>query len=187
MKPLFIFLYGLSLGLLASAIIFLLILPPKGQGVELSPIPTQVPYRVDISGQVKQPGVYSLPKGSRLEDVIKLAGGLSPNADTTSINLAKKILDGEKIYIPYIGQIPVHITSLSLADAPTINSVNPLDINSASKEQFELLPGIGPKIAEAIINYRDEHGTFHSCEELKNVHGIGEAIFNQISGVIIVR
>jgi competence protein ComEA len=185
-KPWLWFLYGLAIGILSSGVLYLLIAPPQGGKIELLPLPTQSPYRIDISGQVHEPGVYSLAKGNRWEDVVFLAGGLKEDADINSINLAKKIYDGEKIYIPAIGESIIPSPRRSPSDTTIISPEYPLDINSATKEQLELLPGIGPKIAEEIIKYRDIHGLFNSPEELKEVTGIGEEIFNSISGIIII-
>lgn len=137
--------------------------------------------KVDIKGAIKTPGVYTLNKDSRIEDVINLAGGFLGEADTLAINLSKRLGDEEFIYIPKKGEK----LSESLQGVLTEGGGNnkggdskdkerKININKASLEELKTLPGIGESKASSIIKYREENGGFKSVEELKNISGIGD-------------
>jgi competence protein ComEA len=128
---------------------------------------------VDVDGAVQRPGVYELGKGARINDAIVIAGGLTEKADTKSINKAKILSDGEKIYIAEIGEEKVN------AAEDFYDSQGRTNINTASKELLMKLDGIGETYAERIIEYR-EKSKFMSIEDIKNVKGIGEKIFEKI-------
>lgn len=162
---------------------------------------------VDIKGEVINPGLYSLDENSRVQDVINIAGGLTESGDTTVINLGKKITD-EMVIIIYSREEVENFKQTkeileqvidscknsydSLKNDACIesdieeNSSNeqtlsgPISINSASLEQLQTLPGIGEAKARSIIEYREEHGTFSSIEDLKNISGIGDNLFDKI-------
>jgi competence protein ComEA len=136
---------------------------------------------VHISGQVYFPGIYELVNGDRVVDAVELAGGLTKSADLDRINLAKKVKDEEKIFIPEIGiEIPADIEAeVQSAGSGLIN------INTCSKNDLESLPGIGEVIAERIIQYRDT-SKFYEIEDIRNVSGIGDAKFNSIKDLITV-
>src|SRR5699024_2332444 len=123
---------------------------------------------VDIKGEVIQPGIYELAIDSRINDVIELAGGFSSEADQTHVNLAQKVHDEMLIIVPKLGEVAVTqgVTAGSSSDK--------VRINYATQKEVETLSGIGPAKAEAIIQYRDEHGLFKSVEDLLNISGIGE-------------
>lgn len=137
---------------------------------------------VDVSGAVEKPGVYSLPSPSRIKDALISAGGFAPNADknwvSKNLNLAQVVEDGSKIYIPFDNP---EENILSQTDDAGENKIN---INTATASQLETLPGIGPSLAEKIISYRNEKGPFQSLQDLKNVSGIGDKLFDNIKNDI---
>jgi len=138
---------------------------------------------VDVSGRVRKPGVYSLDKGSRAIDALKLAGGALPGVNLGDINLAHLLFDGEQIIV---GAPRVSYSSSSRsapkAKAPTASS--PLSLNSATLAQLDTLPGIGPVMANRIFAYRKLNGPFTLLEDLKKVSGIGDATFAEISKLV---
>lgn len=134
---------------------------------------------VDIGGAVKNPGLYELEKGARVKDGITAAGGIVGNADTSQINLAKKLNDEEKLYIPKAGeQAPVVATG-----GPSPVQTGPVSIQNGSKEDLMRLPGIGEKTADKIIEYRTAH-PFTAVEDLKEVPGIGDKTFESLKNNI---
>jgi len=135
---------------------------------------------VYICGEVKENIVVTLLENSRVCDAIDAAGGLTPNADLTAINLACILEDGEKIYIPKIGEQIIEKESDSF-------SSEKININKASQTELETIPGIGPSTALKIINYRKENGKFSKIEDIKNVSGIGDSKYEKIKDYIIVK
>ena len=139
---------------------------------------------VDVGGEVNYPGLYSLPEGSRVNDAIIIAGGTTEKADLSEVNLAYILSDALKITIP---KKEVEIKKKKAIVSKSINISNnnsasgKVNINTASKEQFKTLSGIGDSTAEKIIKYREENGTFGNTEELKKVSGIGESKYNKIA------
>lgn len=129
---------------------------------------------VDIKGAIKNPSVYRVTAGTRLFQLIEIAGGLTSDCDTKSINLSKKLSDEESIYIPFLGD---EISSIS---------DNLININTATKDELDSLPGIGAVTAEAIIDYRTNIGVFKKIEDIMNVSGIGESSFEKIKDYITV-
>ncbi len=137
---------------------------------------------VDIGGAVKTPGVYEIKEGARLFEVIQEAGGLLPDADTTTINQAEVLYDGQKIVIPQESEIQESGTGGPIVK-PADGRIN---INTADSTQLQEIPGVGPATAEKIIDYRDTNGRFTSVEELKNVSGIGEKTFEKMKDKVSV-
>ena len=135
----------------------------------------QVIY-IDVAGKVKTPGVYQLPEGSRVIDAITIAGGVKLGVSTSHINLARKLVDGEQVLI----MKEKFISAPTSSGRKSIFS-GKVSLNSASKAQFDSLPGIGPVIAQRIIDYRNKNGPFQTLESIQSVSGIGESIFRQIS------
>ncbi len=125
---------------------------------------------VQAAGAVAKPGVYRLASGMRVDDLVRAAGGLAPDADPDRVNLAALLTDGEKVYVPRMGEtIP---TDAAGTDA-TASTSGPIDLNAASITQLETLPGVGPATAQAIVDYRTQHGRFQTVDDLLNVRGIG--------------
>jgi len=144
---------------------------------------------IDIAGEVKNPGVYEVTSDSRIFEAIEKAGGLTEKADTTNVNQAETVKDGQKISIPKKGATaqssggsggePSHTTSAPASNAQTSAGTDPasgakININSADSSQLQTINGIGPSTAEKIIRYRTSKGTFKSIDDLKKVNGIGD-------------
>jgi competence protein ComEA len=139
-------------------------------------------FVIDVAGAVRRPGLYRLHSGSRIDDAIAAAGGATAKAQLDTVNLAAPIADGEQIVVPrrgVVGAAPA--SSASAGSSPSA----PLDLNSATLEQLEALPGIGPVTAQKILDFRQQHGAFHSVEELQGVPGIGPAHMAQLKGLVI--
>lgn len=143
---------------------------------------------VHISGEVYKPGIIILESGKRLIDATELAGGLKKDADLDRINLAKKLSDEEKIYIPKIGEeVDLEISNVSMeSSSGGSNESGKTNINTCSKEDLMRLPGIGEVIAGRIIDYR-ENNPFKSIDDIKSVSGIGDKKFEGIQELIIVK
>ena len=154
------------------------ILPP-------APTATPGPIRVYVSGAVTSPDVYSIPPGSIMRDALNAAGGASGEADLNQVNLAQVLRDGDHVYVPKIGEVPT--PALVGVDSTEAALSGLLNINTATAEQLEALPGIGPAIAKRIVDYRDAHGPFANIEVIQNVSGIGPTIFGQIKDLITVN
>lgn len=138
---------------------------------------------VDISGAVKNPMVAQLPAGSRIDDAIKAAGGLIENADISNVNRAQILEDGQKIFIPALGENSVSGKTSVTSKVPGSQKVN---INTATDEELRTIDGVGPATAEKIINYREKNGIFKSVEDIKEVDGIGEKTFEKLKDDICV-
>lgn len=133
---------------------------------------------VHVCGQVKEPGVYKLPQNSRIFEAVEAAGGITKDADESALNLAEALQDGQQVYIPSKKEQETQ------KESGTQVSDGKVDINHASKEELMTLHGIGEARAEAILQYRQEHGDFKSIEELMNVSGIKEGMFQKIKDYI---
>ena len=169
--------------------------------------------KVDIKRSIKQPGLYEMNENDRVQDVIEKAGGLTENADVTLINLSKKVTDEMiiKIYskeeiknykknntetiikyietecnCPDITNDACIDNSVNTTNSTNTNTNNKISINNATKEQLISISGIGESKAEAIITYRKNNGPFKSIEEIKNVSGIGDSLFEKIKDFITI-
>lgn len=147
-----------------------------------------------VCGAVKESKVVALKENSRLCDAIDAVGGLTNDADLTNINLAYILEDGEKIYIPKIGEeLPstsIFSNSQSYSHSNYSSSSlknNKININKATQTELETIPGVGPSTALKIINYREENGKFSSVEDIKNVSGIGDAKYEQMKNYVAVK
>lgn len=136
---------------------------------------TAVTVTVHVAGQVVHPGVYALAAGDRVADAIVAAGGPSAQADGDQLNLAARVADGERIYVPKQGEPVPPQSGPGGGAAATGPPSGPVDLNSATAEQLDALPGVGPATSAAIITYRTSHGRFRSVTELLEVPGIGPA------------
>lgn len=156
---------------------------------EASPSPTQPPtVRVHVTGAVAQPGVITLSEGSRVVDAIEAAGGFNPDADPADLNLAAQVPDGSQVLIGRQGnpqgelRAPGVTGGAGAATAPKGSAMSAqLDLNTATAEQLDGLPGVGPVTAQRILSWRDAHGRFNSVDELQEVDGIGPKTFSQIA------
>jgi len=137
---------------------------------------------VHVAGAVVSPGVYRLSDGARTIDAISAAGGARGDADVARVNLAARLSDGLRVYVPMIGETAAPIVDGS-SDAAT---PGPINLNVATAEQLDALPGVGPATATAIIAYRRDHGPFGSVDQLLEVPGIGPSKLAQIRSLIVV-
>jgi competence protein ComEA len=136
---------------------------------------------IDVAGKVKNPDVYELPQGSRVIDAIKAAGGVGKGADSSGVNMARLLEDGEQIYIES-GSSPTH----SLASTSRGTRGGKVNLNRANLSELDGLPGVGPVLAARIIEWRSKNGNFKSVDELRRVSGIGDAKFNELKEVVVV-
>lgn len=148
-----------------------------------TPASSGSPVVVQAAGAVAHPGLYRLARGARVDDLVRAAGGLAGDADPDRVNLAALLVDGQKIYIPRVGETPPPDQSPAAADS---SAGQPIDLNTATLEQLDTLPGVGPATAQAIIDYRSQHGPFHSVDDLLNVRGIGPAKLDELRGLVRV-
>lgn len=130
---------------------------------------------IDIAGKVANPGLRHLPKGSRVADALAAAGGPLPGADTTTLNLARPLTDGEQILVGLPPPAP---------DAATSAQSTPLSLNTATAPQLDALPGVGPVLAQHILAFRTQHGGFTSLQQLRQVPGIGDRKFTTLKPLV---
>jgi competence protein ComEA len=129
---------------------------------------------VDVTGAVRQPGVYRLPAGSRVDDAVRRAGGPGPGAQLEAVNLAARLVDGQQIVVPR------RVAGTATAVAGAVTEGGPISLGTATVEQLEEIDGIGPVTAEDIVAFRDEHGGLSSVEQLDQVPGIGPATMESL-------
>jgi competence protein ComEA len=132
---------------------------------------------VDVAGLVARPGVVTLPPGSRVVDAIEAAGGVVPGTDTTGISLARPLVDGEQILVdgrPGPAPAPAAATPASGGGAGSPGAAGPLDLNTATADELDALPGVGPVLARRIVEWRQAHGGFTTAEQLGEVGGVGD-------------
>ena len=146
---------------------------------------------VDVDGKVKRPGVVELPQGSRVIDAIKAAGGLTGLGDTGSLNLAEVLLDGQQVVVPPQGAdndgasgMADGATPSGGVTAPTAGATATVSINSAATTELETLPGVGPVLAAAIVQWRTDNGGFTSIEQLQEVSGIGPVTYAELAPLV---
>ena len=134
---------------------------------------------VHVVGQVYKPGLYSLPEGSRVDDAIKRAGGPKPKAALALVNLAAPVADGQQVVVPSNRE-----AAQALGGSVAGGAGGRVHVNSATLDQLDELPGIGPVTAQKILDYRSEHGAFGSVEELDAVPGIGPATLDELRDLV---
>ena len=165
---------------LVVAITALFVMRGSSQEVIAAPAPLEIEsiaqqtLMVDVAGAVVNPGVYSLPLNARVVEAIKAAGGLKKGADTSDINQARILKDGEQIYV-----YPAALSGNGGVSRPAVRKNGPIMINRATVKDFESLDGIGPVLANRIITYRKSNGPFTAIEDLLKVPGIGQSKFAQ--------
>ncbi len=146
---------------------------------------------VYVTGAVKNPGVYTLEEGNRVKDAIEIAGGHLPDADLLRLNLAQKVHDEDKLYVPQIGEAPEQSefedTTYEATVGLSSKNDGKININTAGETELTQLPGIGPVTAQKIMDYRKTNGLFKTIDDIKNVSGIGDKKFEQIKDKIKVK
>ena len=168
-------------------------LPPPSPALAAPPTPTSSPpvtatratrVAVHVVGQVRHPGVVELPAGARVQQALEAAGGALRTADLARVNLARFVVDGEQVVVPRPGDVTAPAAG---AAAPgtggaggTGPPVAPVDLNSAGVSDLDALPGVGPVLAQRILDWRSQHGRFSSVDELGEVSGIGEAVLGRL-------
>ncbi len=136
---------------------------------------------VDVEGKVRRPGIVRVPQGARVMDAVEAAGGILPGTDTAALNLARVLADGEQILV---GVSPPPRSTPTGGPSDTLGA--PLDLNTATLDQLEELPGVGPVLAQRILDYRTAHGRFSSVDELREVSGIGDQRFAELKDLVRV-
>lgn len=141
---------------------------------------------VYVCGSVKAPSNITLSKDARIEDAVRLAGGPTEKADLNAINMAQKLSDEDMIYVPEKGEI-TESTEKNIIGAASLKTKGRLNINKATAVELDELPGIGPSIANKIIEYRKSSGGFKSIEELNNVSGIGDKKYDDLKDLVTIN
>ncbi len=168
--------------------------PGSTTGPTAAPAASPTMLVVHVDGAVRRPGVVRLDQGSRVQDAVAAAGGLTDRADTSRVNLAQALTDGERVWVPVPGEDPPVLVSqgygaLGPGGAPPggagpAAAATPLPLNTADQAQLEELPGVGPVTAQRILAWRQEHGRFTSVDELLEVSGIGERTLEQLRPLV---
>jgi len=166
---------------------------------EMTPLPTQPraptatpdPIQVYVSGAVATPGVYALAWDSRVEQALDAAGGANAEADLTQVNLAERLYDEQQVHVPAKGEPATPDQAPSAphksSTAALLKPGQKVNINTAGLSQLDLLPGIGPALAQRIVDYRQANGPFGRPEDIKKVRGIGDSTFEQLQALITVE
>ena len=152
--------------------------------------PNKKTITIFVSGEVHKPGVVTIDSEKRLSHAIEELGGITENADLNKINLAMKLEDEYHYIIPKIGEDLENDTIENIKDDKLIdldNKNNLININTATIQELDVLPGVGEATANKIVNYRDENGKFNSIEEIKNVNGIGEKKYEELKNLISIE
>ncbi|EDY57496.1 ComEA family DNA-binding protein [Streptomyces sviceus] len=140
---------------------------------------------VDVGGKVREPGIQRLPAGSRVADALKAAGGVRPGTNTDTLNRARFLVDGEQVVVggpP--APAPAPGTGGSVTGGPAGTAAAPVSLNTATVDQLDTLPGVGPVLAQHIVDYRTRHGGFRSVDELREVNGIGDRRFADLRNLV---
>jgi competence protein ComEA len=143
---------------------------------------------VHVVGRVRHPGVRQLPAGSRVADAVKAAGGATGKADLSALNLARVVVDGEQVRVPAVGDpvVPGSLPGAGSAGGAGAGGAAgvPVSLNTADLAALDTLPGVGPVLAQRILDWRTAHGRFTSIDELGEVSGIGEKLLAQLSPLV---
>lgn len=152
--------------------------------------PSAVPavVLVDVAGWVRRPGVYEFDAGARVIDAVEAAGGARPGAELQVLNLAAPLVDGTQVFVPKQGQVPPGGTAAGGVPgaAPGASSDGLVNVNTATADQLDTLPGIGEVLAQAIIDHRTENGPFTSVDQIVDVSGIGDATLEKLRPLVTV-
>ncbi|MFE3830807.1 helix-hairpin-helix domain-containing protein [Streptomyces sp. NPDC059092] len=168
---------------------------PLPKATEQPPPPETARIVVDVGGKVREPGVLRLPAGSRVTDALRAAGGVEPGADLTGLNRARLLMDGEQVVVD--GPAPPGAApgrpggdaggvapGFGPGPGPGGQQAGPVSLNTATPDQLDTLPGVGPVLARHIIDYRTQHGGFRSVDELREVNGIGDRKFADLQPLV---
>ena len=155
----------------------------KEDGNQKEEVVEQDLITVDVKGAVKTPGIYDLPVGSRVNDAVQKAGGLTDNADSKSLNLAQKISDEALVYVPTKEEVA---NQESYSNATGNKESKKVNLNKASLEELKQVKGLGAKRAQDIIDHRESNGKFKSVDELKKVSGIGAKTIEKLKEYVTV-
>jgi competence protein ComEA len=158
-------------------------LTPSAAGT--TPSPSGATVVVDVAGEVRRPGVYTFHAGARVVDAVRRAGGALHGADLSLLNLAAPLTDGTQILVPKSGE-PVPASGGAGGVVPSGQPAAPVNINTATESELDALYGVGPVTANAIIQYRTEHGPFRSVDDLINVSGIGPVTLEELRPFVTV-
>ncbi|WP_432171933.1 helix-hairpin-helix domain-containing protein [Streptomyces sp. 1222.5] len=141
---------------------------------------------VDVSGKVREPGIHRLPAGSRVADALRAAGGVRPGARTDGLNRARFLVDGEQIVVgtPAGAPAPPGLPAGTTPGGAGTGPAAPVSLNTATADQLDALPGVGPVLAQHILAYRTQHGGFRSVDELREVNGIGDRRFSDLRNLV---
>jgi competence protein ComEA len=153
---------------------------PPAVGARVTGLPSSRVV-VDVVGAVRRPGLYRLAQGSRIADALTRAGGATAKADLAQVNLAAPLADGEQVVVPRRGAVPAP----GAGSASGASDAAPVQLSTATLEQLDSLPGVGPVTAQKILDYRQEHGAFHSVDELDAVSGIGPKRLEQLRELVV--
>jgi competence protein ComEA len=176
---------ALALAVLVVAILLGRLLTPSQDPLQAPPLaeeaaPAASVLVVDVVGAVRRPGLYRLPAGSRVDDALRKARGATRSADLELVNLAAPLVDGQQVVVP--ARAVAAAAEPGSAAVPAGSAI--VHLNSATLEQLDTLPGIGPAMAQRILDYRQQHGAFQSVDELDAVSGIGPARLEQLRPLV---
>lgn len=181
-----LFAAGVLTGLLSAGLVLLVTAPPRGHPIRLAPPPSPSPLHVHVAGAVRNPGVYSMPPGAMVEDAVTAAGGPTGDAALEAINLAQPLADGIRVSIPSqadLERAPASVPTF-IAAGTSGQDTDRVNINTADVPALKRLPGIGPSLAQKIVDYRESHGPFGRPEDLQAVPGIGPAKYEAVKELI---
>ena len=191
MKNALYVLLGVMAGFVLAGVLVFVSRAPEGEPIILEPAPTKAPLAVHVIGAVPRPGLYEFAEGARIQDAIDAAGGLLASANVDALNLAELLEDGQQLTIPYQADAaPTEVSDTvvlpSSTQEPTPDpDVVLVNINTATLEELDALPGIGPTTAQKIIDYRT-NTPFSTIEDIMKVSGIGPSVFENLKLLIVV-
>ena len=159
--------------------------PPPSEGAGVAGLPT-ARVVVDVVGAVRRPGLYRLEQGSRIADAVARAGGATGKAELSMVNLAAPLADGEQVVVPKRAAAGAAAAGVAAggAEAGAGPSTGPVHLSTATLDQLDSLPGVGPVTAQKILDYRAKHGAFSSVDELDAVPGIGPSRMDQLRDLV---
>ena len=165
---------------------------PQPVAIRAQPVPAPSasedapPLIVHVAGWVEKPGVYELPQGSRVIDALEAAGGSKRGAELAALNLAAPLTDGQQVLVPRASDAAQAPGTAPAPGASTVGGTTLVNVNTASPEELETLPGIGEVLAATIVQYREEHGPFTSVDQLLDVSGIGEVTLEELRDLVTI-